>query len=254
MHLQKPFHQSGGTQDPIPTQTSLPLPAVKPKKVHSKIGWIVILILLAGFGWRYLTASKPIEQITPAVTDISDWELSDGVFEIQFTYTPADADVSKLSLQSDAPAIADVKLQTAENGSIVGMVYPAAVGSAVLSCASDTIHADAVTCKIVDTAAEKAEQERIAAEQRAEQEAAEKATAEKAEQERIAAEEKAAEEQTARETSDDATAASSSVKGDTVYITPNGKRYHRSATCGGKNAQPVDISAVGGRTPCKKCA
>ena len=40
----------------------------------------------------------------------------------------------------------------------------------------------------------------------------------------------------------------------TVYITPSGKRYHYSSTCGGKNSYSVSINNVGDRTPCKKCA
>ena len=90
-------------------------------------------------------------------------------------------------------------------------------------------------------AAEKAEQERIAAEQ-AEQE---RIAAEKAEQERIAAEEAARQEE--------ATAAQQP-SGQTVYVTPSGKRYHFDPDCGGKNSRPIDISEVGSRTPCQKCA
>ena len=42
----------------------------------------------------------------------------------------------------------------------------------------------------------------------------------------------------------------------TVYITPTGKRYHYSSTCGGKNSRPTTKSnAISrGLTPCKKCA
>ena len=40
----------------------------------------------------------------------------------------------------------------------------------------------------------------------------------------------------------------------TVYITPSGKRYHLSSTCGGKNSYSVSINDIGSRTPCKKCA
>ncbi len=43
------------------------------------------------------------------------------------------------------------------------------------------------------------------------------------------------------------------VNEETVYITPSGKRYHNSATCGGKNSYSVLIDDVGNRTPCKKC-
>lgn len=80
----------------------------------------------------------------------------------------------------------------------------------------------------------------------AEQEAAEKAAAEKAAQEQAAAEaaaaQQAAQEQAAAQQS------------ETVYITPSGKRWHRSASCAGKNARAVTMDQVGSRTPCQKCA
>ena len=40
-----------------------------------------------------------------------------------------------------------------------------------------------------------------------------------------------------------------------VYITPTGKRYHNSSTCGGKNSKKTDLQAALalGLTPCKKC-
>ena len=81
---------------------------------------------------------------------------------------------------------------------------------------------------------------------KAEQEAAEKAAAEKAAQEQAAAEaaaaQQAAQEQAAAQQS------------ETVYITPSGKRWHRSASCAGKNARAVTMDQVGSRTPCQKCA
>ncbi|MDO5479245.1 MAG: hypothetical protein Q4G23_08800 [Clostridia bacterium] len=42
----------------------------------------------------------------------------------------------------------------------------------------------------------------------------------------------------------------------TVYVTPTGKRYHLSPTCGGKNskASTLDAALQRGLTPCKKCA
>lgn len=45
-------------------------------------------------------------------------------------------------------------------------------------------------------------------------------------------------------------------RGNTVYITPTGKRYHYSKSCAGKNARAVSKSDAtgGGKTPCKKCA
>ena len=41
----------------------------------------------------------------------------------------------------------------------------------------------------------------------------------------------------------------------TVYITPSGKRYHYSATCGGKNSYPVSLDSAKamGKTPCGTC-
>lgn len=88
--------------------------------------------------------------------------------------------------------------------------------------------------------------EQAAAKAKAEQEAAEKAAAEKAAQEQAAAEaaaaQQAAQEQTAAQQS------------ETVYITPSGKRWHRSASCAGKNARAVTMDQVGSRTPCQKCA
>ncbi len=41
-----------------------------------------------------------------------------------------------------------------------------------------------------------------------------------------------------------------------VYRTPTGKRYHLSATCGGKNSRKVSLENAieSGLTPCQKCA
>ena len=100
-------------------------------------------------------------------------------------------------------------------------------------------------------AAEKAAAEKAAAEQNAaaEQKAAEeKAAAEKAAAEQAAAEKAAAEKAAAEQ------AAAAAPQQETVYITPSGKRWHRSASCAGKNAREVTMDQVGNRTPCKKCA
>ena len=42
---------------------------------------------------------------------------------------------------------------------------------------------------------------------------------------------------------------------NTVYVTPSGKRYHYSASCGGKNSQAATLEEAqrAGKTPCKKC-
>lgn len=40
-----------------------------------------------------------------------------------------------------------------------------------------------------------------------------------------------------------------------VYITPNGKKYHFSPTCGGKNSYEVTLEEAiqDGKTPCQRC-
>ncbi len=115
-----------------------------------------------------------------------------------------------------------------------------------------------------EKAAEKAAAEKAAAEAaakaKAEQEAAEKAAAEaaaKAQAEKEASE-KAAQEQAAAEAAAAQQAAQEQAaaqqQSETVYVTPSGKRWHRSASCAGKNARAVSIDQVGSRIPCQKCA
>ena len=88
--------------------------------------------------------------------------------------------------------------------------------------------------------------EHAAAEAEAKAKAEQEAAAEKAAQEQAAAEaaaaQQAAQEQAAAQQS------------ETVYVTPSGKRWHRSASCAGKNARAVTMDQVGSRTPCQKCA
>lgn len=109
-------------------------------------------------------------------------------------------------------------------------------------------------------AAEKAAAEQKAAEEKAaaEKAAAEKAAAEKAAAEKAAAEQAAAEEAAAEKAAAEqaaaAQAAAAAPQQETVYITPNGKRWHRSASCAGDNATAVTMDHVGSRTPCQKCA
>ena len=52
------------------------------------------------------------------------------------------------------------------------------------------------------------------------------------------------------------TSSSSTQNSQTVYVTPTGKRYHLSPTCGGKNSTATTLSNAKsmGLTPCKKCA
>ena len=158
------------------------------------------------------------------------------------------------------------------------VVTPLKAGSVDIVCQSGDISSDPVNVTVSDRAAEEAarlaaEQAKKEAAEKAAREAAEKAAAEQAAKE---AAEKEAAEQAAKEAQQSSSSSqssgggqvvsggssgggSSSVSGsrstgDTVYITPSGKRYHRLSTCGGKNSYAVDISEVGSRTPCKKCA
>lgn len=130
------------------------------------------------------------------------------------------------------------------------------------------------TVQAEQAAAEKAEAEKAAAEkaakEQAEKEAAEKAAAEQAAKEQAekeaaekAAAEQAAKEQAEKEAAEQAAAAAAAQaaqeqaaaqQSETVYVTPSGKRWHRSASCAGKNARAVTMDQVGSRTPCKKCA
>lgn len=159
--------------------------------------------------------------------DPSDFEMTaDAVYA-----TTSDSDVLTVSAEclSD-PARVEVTL-TGKAAGTANYTIRAAEGDAQQT-GQITVH---------DRAAEQA-----AAKAKAEQEAAEKAAAEKAAQEQAAAEaaaaQQAAQEQAAAQQS------------ETVYITPSGKRWHRSASCAGKNARAVTMDQVGGRTPCQKCA
>lgn len=112
----------------------------------------------------------------------------------------------------------------------------------------------AIGGKAADTPADDTAEQQAAQEQ-AEKEAAEKVAAEKAAKEQAekeAAEQAAKEQAAAAQTAQEQAAAQQ--QGETVYITPSGKRWHRSARCAGDNAIAVTMDQVGNRTPCKKCA
>lgn len=115
------------------------------------------------------------------------------------------------------------------------------------------------------TQTEQVDAEQQAAKEQAEKEAAEKAAAEKAAKEQAEKEaaEKAAKEQAEKEAAEQAAAAAAAQaaqeqataqQSETVYITPSGKRWHRSASCAGDNARAVTMDQVGSRKPCQKCA
>lgn len=173
--------------------------------------------------------------------------------EIVFEYTPAESSPESVTCTSSDSSVASVEVTEAGGGKITCLVTPLSAGDVTITCEASTASAPALTMSVSDPAAEEAA--RLAAEQAAREEAERKAAEEAAAQ--AEAERKAAEEAAAAQAEAAAAAQSAAVQepaGETVYITPSGERWHRSPTCGGKNSYPVDISDVGGRTPCKKCA
>ncbi len=209
----------------------------------------VLFVLMVAVG---LDSPDPIEKIelsSPASLDLAVPEAA----EVVYTYSPQDASADDIELSVSNADLVSVEPTSVADGKIVCQVTPLAAGQVTLSCKAASAASPDVALTITDPAAEQAakeeaarqaaaqaEQERLAAEEAERQAAA----AAQAEQERLAAEE--AERQAA--------AAAQPSGGQTVYVTPSGERYHLAPDCGGKNSRPVDISQVGGRTPCKKCA
>lgn len=199
--------------------------------------------------------------------------------EVMFAYESPQASTDGISCTSSDTSIALTSIKSAEDGMVNCVITPLKAGSVDIVCQSGDISSAPVNVTVSDRAAEEAarlaaEQAKKEAEEKAAREAAEKAAAEQAAKEAAEKEaaEKAAAEQAAKEAQQSSSSgggqvvsggsssgSSSSVSGsrstgETVYITPSGKRYHRLSSCGGKNSYAVDISEVGSRTPCKKCA
>ena len=200
--------------------------------------------------------------------------------EVMFAYESPQASTDGISCTSSDTSIALTSIKSAEDGMVNCVVTPLKAGSVDIVCQSGDISSAPVNVTVSDRAAEEAarlaaEQAKKEAEEKAAREATEKAAAEQAAKEaaeKEAAEKAAAEQAAKAQSSSGSTSASGTVvsggssggssssvsgsrsTGETVYITPSGKRYHRLSTCGGKNSYAVDISDVGSRTPCKKCA
>lgn len=206
--------------------------------------------------------------------------------EVVFSYDAPQANADGISCVSSDESVALTSIQSAENGVVNCVVTPIKAGNVEIVCQAGEVSSAPVDVTVSDRAAEEAarlaaEQAKKEAEEKAAKEAAEKAAAEQAAKEAAEKEaaEKAAAEQAAKQTQASQSSSSGSQSsgggqvvsggssggssssvsgsrstGDTVYITPTGKRYHRLSTCGGKNSYAVDISEVGSRTPCKKCA
>lgn len=149
---------------------------------------------------------------------------------LELLLTPEDIEISKLYF-----AVSDTNAMIIEKSDVgFELISQNQEGSVTVTATADNIESNTITINIVD-------QERIAAEKKAEEErlAAEKAAEEKEEQERAAAQ-NSAPQQTSR----------------TVYVTPTGKRYHYDNHCndGTYIASTLDKAQSQGLTPCKKCA
>ncbi|WP_199720426.1 DUF4236 domain-containing protein [Butyricicoccus sp. AM05-1] len=257
---------TSASDEPLDTITRPDLPPAQPQEEKKKNGccgcavYAFIALLIIGALGSCIGGTDDKDKQTDTANDGTQaavitqlTQTSDAVTEIDLgssqtlTYT---VDPSDFAMTADAvyatTSDSDVLAVSAECLSDPARVEVTLTGKSagtadytVRAADSDVQQTGQVT--VHDRAAEQAE-----AEAKAEQEAAEKAAAEKAAQEQAAAEaaaaQQAAQEQAAAQQS------------ETVYITPSGKRWHRSASCAGKNARAVTMDQVGSRTPCQKCA
>lgn len=254
---------TSASDEPLDTITRPDLPPAQPQEEKKKNGccgcaiYAFIALLIIGALGSCIGGTDDKDKQTDTANDGTQaavitqlTQTSDAVTEIDLgssqtlTYT---VDPSDFAMSADAvyatTSDSDVLAVSAECLSDPARVEVTLTGKAagtanytVRAADSDVQQTGQVT--VHDRAAE--------AKAKAEQEAAEKAAAEKAAQEQAAAEaaaaQQAAQEQAAAQQS------------ETVYITPSGKRWHRSASCAGKNARAVTMDQVGSRTPCQKCA
>ena len=154
-----------------------------------------------------------------------------------------------------------------KNNEKYAKIIPVGEGECVIYAQfGDTIKSNEVSVKVTDN--DRIEREKAAAEQ-AQKEAEEKAKAE-AEAAKVQAQAAASTTSSKQRKTTSATSSTSKAKskstsskassnksyGQSVYVTPKGKRYHYSPTCGGKNSTASTLSAAQARglTPCKKCA
>ena len=257
---------TSASDEPLDTITRPDLPPAQPQEEKKKNGccgcavYAFIALLIIGALGSCIGGTDDKDKQTDTTNDGTQaavitqlTQTSDAVTEIDLgssqtlTYT---VDPSDFAMTADAvyatTSDSDVLAVSAECLNDPARVEVTLTGKAagtadytVRAAEGDAQQTGQIT--VHDRAAEQA-----AAKAKAEQEAAEKAAAEKAAQEQAAAEaaaaQQAAQEQAAAQQS------------ETVYVTPSGKRWHRSASCAGKNARAVTMDQVGGRTPCQKCA
>nr|WP_300129738.1 hypothetical protein [uncultured Butyricicoccus sp.] len=238
---------------------------IRPKKLFKRRWMIItsaayILCVIISFAPKSITKISSYSFV-PSTVQLPNSQT------IMFDYMPVDAKTDNVTCSSSNESVAIIAVDSVENGKIKCTLTPISTGSVSIQCTAGDISANPINIEISDPAVLEAQQKaqeeaaRKEAEAKAAEEAA-KAEAEQKEAEAKAAEEaarqaeKEAAEQKAQEILKEASGEESAPQssGQTVYITPSGKRYHLDPDCGGKNAHAVDISKVGSRTPCQKCA
>lgn len=148
-------------------------------------------------------------------------------------------DIDSIEFKSSNESITKIEKYNFKNNEKYVKIIPVGEGECVIYAQfGDTIKSNEVSVKVTDN--DRIEREKAAAEQ-AQKEAEEKAKAEA---------------EAAKVQAQAAASTTSKSYGQSVYVTPTGKRYHYSPTCGGKNSTASTLSAAQARglTPCKKCA
>lgn len=176
-------------------------------------------------------------------------------------------DIDSIEFKSSNESIAKIEKYNFKNNEKYVKIIPVGEGECVIYAQfGDTIKSNGVSVKVTDN--DRIEREKAAAEQ-AQKEAEEKAKAEaeaaKVQAQAAASTTSSKQRKTTSTTSSTSKAKSKSTSskassnksyGQSVYVTPTGKRYHYSPTCDGKNSTASTLSAAQARglTPCKKCA
>lgn len=189
---------------------------------------------------------------------------------ILLNVNPTGATLENIEYKSTDEAIVKVEKdeQLDNTESIYVKITPVSEGTCEVYVKSNDIESNKIKVTIVDN--ERIEREKQQAEEQAKKEAEAAAAAAAAQQKQAEEQAKAkSSSQTKQATSSSSTSQSTTTKkststqsssgqtkSQTVYVTPTGKRYHYSSTCGGKNstATTLDNAKARGLTPCQKCA
>ena len=239
----------------------------------------IVLIIISFFTIGKPISSKkagnefyePINQITNSSQNIEKIEIDELKFVktdiqldlkeseyIELTYLPNDATQKDVEISvSDENVLAVEK--KCEQDKIKIKLIPLKEGiCTIFAKTKKDVKSNEIKIEIID----KERIEREEAEKKAKEEEEKKA---KEETEKRARQEQEQREKEEREKSQKSNSkqkssnSSSSIYDEnetTVYVTPTGKRYHYSPTCGGKNSTKatLDEAKARGLTPCKKCA